>query len=95
MTPSELLLNASYYGNLGKVKLCLEKGADVHYRNERPLRWAARHGHKHVCRELLKHGASFEESIIWAKKNTWSEESISAIIKTRDETETEAAMEQL
>jgi len=44
-------------GELHNVKAYLERGADVHWRNDYAVRWAAANDHPEVVRFLVDHGA--------------------------------------
>ena len=57
LSPDELLLKSLKIGFLPIVRLALEKGADIHARNDYALRYASEDGHKDVAELLLKNGA--------------------------------------
>ena len=54
---SKLLINVAYNGDLEKVKEYIEKGADIHTRNDGALRGAAENGHLEVVKYLVENGA--------------------------------------
>ena len=52
-----LSLDAAYHGHTACCELLLDHGADVHYNEEMPLRWAASRGHLQTVALLLDRGA--------------------------------------
>jgi ankyrin repeat protein len=52
-----VLVQASFEGNLEKVKELVCQGADIHRIDDEPLRKASSRGHLEVVRYLLEHGA--------------------------------------
>ena len=60
MTQEELddkLTVASWYGKTDEVKEAIEKGADIHARNDEALINAAESGHLDIVKYLVKNGA--------------------------------------
>ena len=49
--------NASRNGHVQVVKIVLENGADIHAREDEPLRVASEKGHTEIVKLLLQHGA--------------------------------------
>jgi ankyrin repeat protein len=54
---NDKLMSAAVYGNLKFVKYLVGQGADIHYRNDKALRWASEHGHLGVVKYLISKGA--------------------------------------
>ena len=52
-----MLIKMSKYGNPLGVKLLLEKGADIHAREDNALRWASKYGRTEAVKLLLEEGA--------------------------------------
>ena len=52
-----LLVWAASIGLTSLVELLLDRGVDIHYRNDAPLRWAVTNGHRSVLTLLIKRGA--------------------------------------
>jgi len=57
------LANASYEGELSKVKSLLEQGAKIDVNENTPLRWASSNGHLDVVKYLLSKGADIHASL--------------------------------
>ncbi len=55
---SQELIDASFHGNIQKVKNCLTNGDDVHYDNDASLYWAVLNAHYNIAKTLLEHGAN-------------------------------------
>ena len=54
----EELIEYARNGDLQKVQLLLDKGADIHANDDEALRWASSNGHLEVVRLLLSNGAN-------------------------------------
>jgi ankyrin repeat protein len=52
------LILACEYGHVDTVKLLINKGADIHVRNDKPLRCSARNGNRQIVEFLLQHNAN-------------------------------------
>ena len=55
---NDLLWISTKFGKLDLVKYLLNKGADIHYLEDRALRWAAKRKHYDVVKFLLDNGAN-------------------------------------
>lgn len=86
---------AASSGDIEGIEDCINKGADVRMWSNEALRLAACNEHKHICRKLVVHGASFEDAIEGCKYSMWWVEDISKIKKMRDEIESEKILEGL
>jgi len=62
---NDSLFNAAYRGHTACCELMLDHGADIHYGEDMPLRWAALQGHLQMVALLLDRGA-----------DAWSEEAM-------------------
>jgi len=71
LSPDELLHKSSKLEFLPGVKRALERGADVHARDDAALRWASEKGHKDVVEVLLRAGADVrdDEPLRWVALN--------------------------
>ena len=52
------LIKDCWRGDLSAAKECVEQGADIHVRNDWPLRLSATKGHLDVVKHLIKQGAN-------------------------------------
>ena len=57
MNYDEMLVDGAKKGDLAKVKEALANGADIHFKNDYPLRWAVSDGHLEMVKYLVFEGA--------------------------------------
>lgn len=69
MELNELLVKASMDGDVARISALLAEGADVHFRHEDPIHWAARNEHPQAVQLLLAHGANPEDGLYGAAKS--------------------------
>ena len=50
----DTLNQAVKIGNLDWARQAIEEGADIHYNDERPLRWAVEHNNMVLCQDLVQ-----------------------------------------
>jgi ankyrin repeat protein len=55
---NENLIKFAKIGDLNKIKLVLEQGADIHASNDEALRISAKNGHLEIVKYLVEHGAN-------------------------------------
>ncbi len=66
ITLNEEFLDAVYFGQIDTVRLCLEKGAEINYKDEygyTALMWAAQEGHIEIIDLLIQRGANTEPKV--------------------------------
>lgn len=56
--PNIILSNASTHDEVPLIKFALSKGADIHYANDEPLRYAIYYGNFDSVKYLVEHGAN-------------------------------------
>ena len=56
MKQDSLLIIASREGDIDKVKLLIDQGADINARDDQALRWASNNGHLDVVKLLKDKG---------------------------------------
>ena len=55
--PNELLIKSARNGFLKGVQMALNNGADIHYQNDWPLRFASHNGHTDIVKLLIDNGS--------------------------------------
>ena len=67
------LIRACIIGDVDKIYYLIEKGADIHARNESPLHYASMNGHLEVVKFLVDKGADIhadnDHALRWASEN--------------------------
>jgi ankyrin repeat protein len=63
---NEALITAARFGHTGNMEALIKLGADLHVREEMPLRLAAANGHQDTVNVLLAHGANADRALFSA-----------------------------
>jgi len=89
MDVNEQLIKAAKAEDLKAVKTLLDRGADIHARNDEALRSAAHNGYLEIVQLLLEMGANYRnqktrkflKGILWIKRLPSSREKLINMLK--------------